>query len=84
MQALAIGGTGDKDYKNMRDGRALQKRRAEELHRLAAVPLGKCGIDELKQFQAVLPDFQIKVLSIDKPHCIIFKGPSECDKKFSS
>lgn len=31
-------------------------------------------------FQQALPDYQIKVLSVDKPHMIIFAGP-EADKK---
>lgn len=58
MQALATGGTGDKEYKNMRDGRSLQKRRAEELHRLAGVPsVGSTNSNNSKPFY---PTFKSK------------------------
>lgn len=70
-----------RQYDNMRKGYPIQKTRAEELHLLANAPLGPCGIEELKKFQAALPDYQIKVLSYDKPHCIIFKGTEDLEKK---
>jgi hypothetical protein len=31
------------------------------LHTLAKVPLLKCGIEEIKKFQAVMPEYQIHV-----------------------
>lgn len=70
-----------RQYDNMRKGYPIKKTRAEELHLLANEPLGPCGIEELKKFQAILPDYQIKVLSYDKPHCIIFKGTEDLEKK---
>ena len=44
----------DPDYHNLKQGRPVQERRAKELHRLAGVPEGPCGIPELKKFQAAL------------------------------
>lgn len=70
----------DPDYVNLRKGHPAQKVRAEELHTKAKVPKGTCGIKELQMVQQALPDYQIKVLSVDKPHMIIFAGP-EADKK---
>ena len=67
MKALvnANGNTRDRHYKNLKEGRPVQERLAKELHRLAGVPEGACGISELQKFQEVLPDYQIKVMSID-------------------
>ena len=70
----------DPDYVNLRKGRPIQERRARELHALAGVAEDVCGIPELQAFQRVLTGYQIKVLSIDKPHMIIFQGP-DADKK---
>ena len=66
---------GNNQYKNIRQGRPIQTRLAQALHVQAGVPLGPCGIPELLKFQEVLPEYQIKVLSVDSPHCIIFQGP---------
>ena len=52
-------------YKTLKNGRPSQERQAKELHRLAGVPEEPCGHPELEQFQAVLPDYHIKVISID-------------------
>ena len=68
-------------YESMVRGCPLQLTRARELHLLAGVPEGPCGIEELKQFQRVLTEYQIKVLSYDRPHCLIFKGPEDREKK---
>ena len=64
----------DRDYKNLKDGYPDQERRARELHRLAGVPEGPCGIPELKKFQAALPQHRIKVISRAPPYQIIFDG----------
>ena len=66
----------NKLYKNIRQGRPIQTRLAQALHVQAGVPVGPCGIPELQKFQETLPEYQIKVLSVDSPHCIIFEGPS--------
>ena len=74
MKALvdADGNPRDQDYHNLKQGRPVQERLAKELHRLAHVPEGPCGIPELHQFQAALPGYQLKVLSIDPPHMLIY------------
>ena len=72
MKARVDGGLTDADYKNMLRGRPIQTNRAKELHRLAGVPEGSCGIPELQKFQAALPGYQLKVLSIDPPHMLIY------------
>ena len=68
--------TRDRHYKNLKDGYPVQERLAKELHRLAGVPEGPCGISELQKFQAVLPGYQIKVMSMEPPHMLIFMGPT--------
>ena len=82
MKALvdAGGNTQDRDYKNLKQGYPVQERLAKELHRLAGVPEGPCGLHELDQFQTALPGYQIKVVSIDPPHMIIYAGPTPSDK----
>ena len=82
MKALVDAGRGsrDRDYKNLKDGYPVQERKAKELHRLAGVPEGPCSISELSQFQTLLPGYQIKVMSIDPPHMVIYAGPTPSDK----
>ena len=82
MKALidANGNAWDHHYHNLKQGLPVQERLAKELHRLAGVPEGTCGISELQKFQAVLPGYQIKVISIDPPHMLIFVGPTPSDK----
>ena len=82
MKALADidGNTRDPHYHNLKQGRPVQERLVKELHRLAGVPEGPCGIPELQQFQTALPGYQIKVMSIDPPHMIIYAGPTPSDK----
>ena len=64
-----------RNYENLRDGRPIQEKEAKELHRLAGIEEGPCGIQELDAFQKVLPDYQLKVMAVDSPHMIIFQGP---------
>ena len=82
MKALADTNedTRNQDYHNLKQGYPVQKRLAKELHRLAGVPEGPCGIRELEHFQTALPGYQIKVMSIDPPHMIIYAGPTQSDK----
>ena len=82
MKALvdANGNPRDPDYHNLKQGYPVQERLAKELHRLANVPEGPCGLPELRQFQAALPGYQLKVLSIDPPHMLIYAGPVPSDK----
>ena len=76
MKALADadGNPRDQDYHNLKQGRPVQETRANELHQRAGVPEGSCGIPELERFQTALPEYRIKVMSIDPPHMIIFDG----------
>ena len=46
-----------------------------DLHHKASVPLTPCGIDEINLFQAVLPDYQLVVVSGDHFDAIIYKEP---------
>jgi len=47
---------------------------AGQLHYKAGVVIRKCGIEEVKKFQAVLPQYQIHVLSKDHFNGIINDG----------
>ena len=58
----------------------VQERKAKELHQLARVPEGPCGLPELEQFKTALPGYQIKVMSMDPPNMIIYAGPVPSDK----
>lgn len=61
-------------YNTLRRGRPPQERLARDLHCQAGVPEGACGSDELAAFQRALPDYQIKVLTLRRPHMITFAG----------
>ena len=67
-------------YQRIRKGRGIQGDLAKELHEWANVPIGQCGIEEIKQFQSVLPGYQIHVVSRDHFNAMIFAGP-EADNK---
>ena len=60
--------------------RPLQTRLAQELLQNAGVPLGPCGLEQAKQFQAYLTDYQISIVSKEYSNKIIYAGP-EKDKK---
>ncbi|CAB4022845.1 Hypothetical predicted protein, partial [Paramuricea clavata] len=57
--------------------RPLQTRLARELHQNAAVPLGPCGLDEVKQFQTYLSNYQINIVSKDHQNALIYTGPDQ-------
>jgi hypothetical protein len=68
----------DKDpkYKSIVDHRGkVQGRLARELHESAGVPLGSCGIAEVKKFQAALPGYQLNVISKEHLNALIYSGP---------
>ncbi len=67
-------------WDTIRQGRPIQATLAADLHRDAGVPLGICGIPEIKQFQEYLIDYQINVVSKEYFGAIIYSGP-EADKK---
>ncbi len=56
----------------------IQKELAEELHDRAGVPQGRCGIEELTKFQAVMSGYQIHVR--DQVNADIYTGP-DSEKK---
>jgi hypothetical protein len=61
----------DSRYKSIIDHRnSLQECLAQELHEKANVLIGKCGIDEVKQFQAYLIDYQINIVSKEHQNAI--------------
>ena len=64
------------DYRNMIQGRKIQEEKAIELHELADVHRGPCGLEELQKFQQYLqPTYQLLVMCRTKPFFLIFKGP---------
>ena len=83
MKALADanGDTGNRDYKILKQGYPVQERLAKDLHRLAGVPEGLCGI--FKPFWQLSPGYQINVMSIDPPHMIAYVRPTP-SKKFDT
>ena len=63
----------DPQYKQIKESRGhIQLQRALDLHQAANVPLGPCGIDEVKLFQQHLANYQIIVVSGDHNNCIIY------------
>lgn len=62
-------------YHSLGNGYPVRLNCTKELHQDVRVPEGPCGLAELDQFQKVLLEYQLKVLSVDQPHCIIFYGP---------
>ena len=66
----------DERYQRISDSRkTLQGDLAHELHEKAGVPLGQCGIEEVKKFQAYLSDYQINIVSKEHLNTIIYSGP---------
>jgi hypothetical protein len=57
--------------------RPVQACLAQELHQKASVLIGKCGIDEVKQFQTYLTDYQINIVLKEHQNAIIFSGPDK-------
>ena len=65
-----------------RSNRPVQLERALQLHRAANVPLGPCGMEEVKLFQNYLSNYQIIVVSGDHTHSIIYPHkPPDTDEK---
>ena len=63
----------DRRYKQIKEARGrIQRQRAFDLHQAANVPLGPCGIDEVKLFQHYLVQYQIIVVSGDQDNAIIY------------
>ena len=63
----------DRRYKQIREARGrIQHKRAFDLHQAANVPLGPCGLNEVKLFQRYLVQYQIIVVSGDHNNAIIY------------
>ena len=63
----------DPKYDQIRkSNKNIQLQRAMELHRAANVPLGPCGLDEVKLFQKYLTNYEITVISGDCNDSIIY------------
>ena len=61
-------------FNTLRKGKPSQKRLALELLQTAGVAPGPCGLPELVQLQAAMPEYQIKVLKVGRPHMMVFVG----------
>ena len=66
--------------------RHIQLERALDLHEAANVPLGPCGIEEVKLFQNYLSNYQIIIVSGDHNNSIIYppKPPGTDEKPIIS
>ena len=53
----------------------VRGRLAQELHETSGVPLGPCGIPEVKKFQTTLPGYQLNVVSKEHLNSVIYSGP---------
>ena len=63
----------DPKYKSLADSRkTVQERKARELHELANVPLGPCGIPEVQMFQKHLTSYEINIVSATHDNSIIY------------
>ena len=73
----------DPKYKQIRNSRKhIQCDRALDLHQAANVPLGPCGMNEVKLFQNYLTNYQIIVVSGDHNNSIIYPPqPPGTDEK---
>ena len=73
----------DPKYKSLKDPREkVQGQKARELHELANVPLGPCGIPEVQMFQKHLTKYEINIVSADHNNSIIYPPkPTTSDAK---
>ena len=61
------------NYRNMiRTGNKIQEKEAKKLHAAANVPLGPCGIPEVKMFQKYLTKYEINIVSGNHDNSIIY------------
>ena len=64
------------NYNTIKRGTLIQTNLAQQLHQVANVPEGPCGLEEIEKFQEHLKDYQIVVISADHGFQTIFRGPS--------
>ena len=61
------------NYRNLiRSNRSMQEKEAKKLHAAANVPLGPCGIPEVKMFQKHLTKHEINIVSGNQDNAIIY------------
>ena len=61
------------NYKSIVDSRRpRQEKEARELHGVANVPLGPCGLAEVQMFQKHLTQYEINIISADHNNTIIY------------
>ena len=66
----------DPRVKTIKDSRShLQETLARALHEEARVPIGPCGLDQIKLFEIILDEYQFLVISAEHGHSIVHKGP---------
>ena len=66
----------DEQLKLIKDSRRpLQKELAQKLREEARVPVGLCGLDQIKLFEIILNEYQFFVVSAEHGHAIVHKGP---------
>ena len=73
-------------FQSVKDDRQdIQGVEAERLHLLAGVPIGPCGLPEVKLFQDYLAPYGYKlhVFSAAVNFATVFVGPSTCTKKIA-
>ena len=63
------------DHQIRNHQRLMQTRLAQELHENTGVPLGLCELEQAKQFQAYLTDYQFSIVSKEYGNKIICAGP---------
>ena len=71
------------NYNSLVDSRGRrQEKEARELHKVANVPLGPCGIPEVQLFQKYLTCYEINIISADHDNAIIYPSkPTTQDVK---
>ena len=66
----------DERLKVIKDPRSnLQENLARALHDEARVPIGPCGLDQIKLFEIILNEYQFVIVSAEHGHAIVHKGP---------
>ena len=67
----------DPYYHYLRACDSGQQRRAIELHANANVPLGPCGLEEVRLFQRHLTRYEINIVSLPQDNAIIYPPPEQ-------
>lgn len=66
----------DERLKIIKDSRSnLQEDLARSLHEEARVPIGPCGLDQIKLFEIILDEYQFLVIPAEHGRAIVHKGP---------